>query len=206
MARLARTARGIVTNQTGVTSRLETTVDAIRRNPEIALRAIYAPEHGFRGDRPAGAYVPSYTDPQTNLPVYSLYGATRHPGAAMLSGVDVLLFDIQDVGDRAYTYISTLAYVMQAARETQKEVWVLDRPNPIGTSVKLPYSMISLMLRMAMANISPPNRKVRYCCPRRPPQFPRRPAYFSPGSWQSPFRSGRSHALLYSDSSNGSTC
>jgi uncharacterized protein YbbC (DUF1343 family) len=126
---------GIVTNQTGVTSRLETTVDAIRRNPEIALRAIYAPEHGFRGDRPAGAYVPSYTDPQTNLPVYSLYGATRHPGAAMLSGVDVLLFDIQDVGDRAYTYISTLAYVMQAARETQKEVWVLDRPNPLGGDI-----------------------------------------------------------------------
>lgn len=126
---------GVVTNQTGVTSRLETVVDAIRRNPEICLRAIYSPEHGLRGDRPAGAYVPSYTDPQTNLPVYSLYGATRHPSAAILSGVDVLLFDIQDVGDRAYTYISTLAYVMQAARETQKEVWVLDRPNPIGGDI-----------------------------------------------------------------------
>ncbi len=126
---------GIVTNQTGVTSRLETIVDALRRNPEICVRAIYAPEHGFRGDRPAGSYVPSYVDPQTNLPVYSLYGATRRPSAAMLAGVDVLLFDIQDVGDRAYTYISTLAYVMQAAREAQKEVWVLDRPNPLAGDI-----------------------------------------------------------------------
>ncbi|MGP6192491.1 MAG: exo-beta-N-acetylmuramidase NamZ domain-containing protein [Vulcanimicrobiaceae bacterium] len=126
---------GIVTNQTGVTSRLETIVDAIRRNSEICLRAIYAPEHGLRGDHAAGTYVPSYTDPETKLPVYSLYGATRRPSAAMLAGVDVLLFDIQDVGDRAYTYISTLAYVMQAAREAQKEVWVLDRPNPIGGDI-----------------------------------------------------------------------
>lgn len=126
---------GIVTNQTGVTSQLETVVDSIRRNPAIRLRAIYAPEHGFRGDRPAGAYVASYADPQTGLPVYSLYGATRKPSAAMLADVDVVLFDIQDVGDRAYTYISTLAYVMQAAREAHKEVWVLDRPNPIGGDV-----------------------------------------------------------------------
>ena len=125
----------IVTNRTGVTSRLETVVDAIRRNPEICLRAIYAPEHGLRGDRAAGAYVPSYVDQQTNLPVYSLYGATRRPSAAMLAGVDAILFDIQDVGDRAYTYISTLAYVMQAAREAQKEVWVFDRPNPIGGDI-----------------------------------------------------------------------
>jgi uncharacterized protein YbbC (DUF1343 family) len=123
---------GIVTNQTGVTSQLESIVDAVRRNPGICLKAIYAPEHGFRGDRPAGAYVPSYTDERTGLPVYSLYGPTRHPSAAMLAGVDVLLFDIQDVGDRTYTYISTLAYVMQTAGELKKEVWVLDRPNPLG--------------------------------------------------------------------------
>ena len=123
---------GIVTNQTGVTSQLESIVDAVRRNPAICLKAIYAPEHGFRGDRPAGAYVPSYVDERTGLPVYSLYGPTRHPSAQMLSGVDVLLFDIQDVGDRAYTYISTLAYLMQTAQAEKKEVWVLDRPNPLG--------------------------------------------------------------------------
>jgi uncharacterized protein YbbC (DUF1343 family) len=126
---------GVVTNQTGVTSQLETLVDALRRNPQICIRAIYAPEHGLRGDRLAGAYVPSYVDPQSGLPVYSLYGATRRPSAAMLQDVDVLLFDIQDVGDRAYTYISTLAYVMQAARAAQKEVWVLDRPNPLGGDI-----------------------------------------------------------------------
>ena len=126
---------GVVTNQTGVTSRLETIVDAIRRNPEISMRAIYSPEHGLRGDQAAGAYVKSYRDPRTGLPVYSLYGATRHPTGAMLDGVDVLLFDIQDVGDRAYTYISTLAYVMQAAKSYGKTVWVLDRPNPIGGTV-----------------------------------------------------------------------
>jgi len=126
---------GIVTNQTGVTSRLETIVDAMRRNPQIALKAIYSPEHGLRGDQPAGEYVKSYIDDRTALPVYSLYGATRHPTGAMLEEVDVLLYDIQDVGDRAYTYISTLAYVMQAAKTYGKTVWVLDRPNPVGGSV-----------------------------------------------------------------------
>jgi uncharacterized protein YbbC (DUF1343 family) len=123
---------GIVTNQTGVTSRLETIVDAIRHVPEISVRAIYSPEHGLRGDQAAGAYVKSYIDERSGLPVYSLYGTTRHPTGAMLADVDVLLYDIQDVGDRAYTYISTLAYVMQAAKTYGKTVWVLDRPNPIG--------------------------------------------------------------------------
>jgi len=126
---------GVVTNQTGVTSRLETIVDAIRRNPQICLKAIYAPEHGLRGDRPANAYVASYVDEHSGLPVHSLYGATRKPTAQMLDGVDVLLFDIQDVGDRAYTYISTMAYVMQAAKTANKEVWILDRPNPLGGDV-----------------------------------------------------------------------
>jgi uncharacterized protein YbbC (DUF1343 family) len=126
---------GVVTNQTGVTSQLESLVDAIRKNPQISLHAIYAPEHGLRGDRPAGSYVPSYVDERTGLPVYSLYGATRKPNETMLAGIDVLLFDIQDVGDRAYTYIWTLAYLMQAAKEFGKEVWVLDRPNPIGGAV-----------------------------------------------------------------------
>ncbi|MBV9149304.1 MAG: DUF1343 domain-containing protein [Candidatus Eremiobacteraeota bacterium] len=129
---------GVITNQTGVTSRLESIVDAIKRNPRICIKAVYAPEHGLRGDRSAGAYVASYTDERTGLPVYSLYGATRRPNGAMLAGVDVLLFDIQDVGDRAYTYISTMAYAMQAAHEFHKEIWILDRPNPIGGMVEGP--------------------------------------------------------------------
>lgn len=126
---------GVITNQTGVTSKLESLVDAIRRNPAITLTAIYAPEHGFRGDRTAGAYVASYTDPATHLPVYSLYGPTRHPSAAMLADVDVLLFDIQDVGSRAYTFISTMAYAMQSAAQHGKEIWILDRPNPVGGTI-----------------------------------------------------------------------
>ncbi|HXP93702.1 MAG TPA: DUF1343 domain-containing protein [Candidatus Binatia bacterium] len=123
---------GIVTNQTGLTSRGESVVDALRRNRKIRIVALYAPEHGLRGDRAAGAYVPSYVDPQSGLPVYSLYGATRHPTAAMLANVDVMLFDIQDVGDGAYTFVSTMAYVMQAGQQYGKQVWILDRPNPIG--------------------------------------------------------------------------
>lgn len=123
---------GIVTNQSGVTGSGATLVDALRRNPRIRIQALFAPEHGLRGDRPAGAYVPSYVDERSGLPVYSLYGATRHPSAAMLAGIDVLLFDIQDVGARAYTYVSTMAYVMQSAKAHDIEIWVLDRPNPIG--------------------------------------------------------------------------
>jgi uncharacterized protein YbbC (DUF1343 family) len=125
-------AVGIVTNQSGVTSSGETLVDAVRRNRKIAVKALFAPEHGLRGDRPAGAYVPSYTDERSGLPVYSLYGATRHPSAAMLAGIEVLLFDIQDVGARPYTYVSTMAYVMESAKQHGLEIWVLDRPNPIG--------------------------------------------------------------------------
>lgn len=131
-------AVGIITNQSGVTSRLESVVDAILHHGQIRIKAIYAPEHGFRGDRGAGASVASYVDPRTHLPVNSLYGASRHPSPAMLDGVDVLLFDIQDVGSRAYTYISTMAYAMQGARQFDKEFWVLDRPNPIGGAVEGP--------------------------------------------------------------------
>lgn len=126
---------GIVTNQTGVTADLVSIVDAVRENPQIRLRALYAPEHGLRGDRTAGSYVASYTDAASGLPVYSLYGATRRPTAAMLAGVDVIVVDLQDVGDRAYTYASTVASVMEAARAYDKDVWVLDRPNPIGGEI-----------------------------------------------------------------------
>ncbi|TAM59612.1 DUF1343 domain-containing protein, partial [bacterium] len=125
---------GIVTNPTGVTARLTPIVDAVHADPQICLHALYAPEHGLRGAAAAGAHVASSTDSLTGLPVYSLYGAQRRPTAAMLDGVEVLLVDLQDVGDRDYTYVSTLANVMAAAREHGREVWVLDRPNPVGGS------------------------------------------------------------------------
>lgn len=132
---LGRRSVGIITNQTGVTSQLESIVDATLRNPSVLVKALFAPEHGLRGDQPAGSYVASYVDAKTQLPVYSLYGPTRRPTEAMLEGIDVLVFDIQDVGARTYTFVSTMAYAMQAAAQYGKEIWVLDRPNPIGGEI-----------------------------------------------------------------------
>jgi len=129
---LAGRGVGVIANQSGVTSRLETIVDALQRRTKLRVKAIFAPEHGFRGDRSAGATVAWYVDAETGVPVYSLYGAARHPSAAMLEGIDVLLFDIQDVGSRAYTFVSTMAYAMESASRFGKEFWVLDRPNPTG--------------------------------------------------------------------------
>lgn len=96
----------------------------------VNITGIFAPEHGFRGDHGAGEKVATDSDSKTGLPIHSLYGNTRKPTAAMLANVDVLVFDIQDVGVRFYTYISTMHYVMEAAAENGKTVIVLDRPNP----------------------------------------------------------------------------
>lgn len=123
---------GLITNQTGRGRDGEHDADRLARQPGLRLVALFSPEHGFRGTEPPGAYVASYVDPVLRIPVYSLYGPTRKPTPAMLSNVDVLLFDIQDVGARYYTYISTLAYAMQAAAEKGIPFIVLDRPNPIG--------------------------------------------------------------------------
>ena len=98
----------------------------------VDVRALFAPEHGFRGEAGAGDLIEDDIDTATGLPVYSLYGATRKPTAEMLSGIDLLLFDIQDVGARFYTYIATLGLVMEAAAEHGVGFWVLDRPNPLG--------------------------------------------------------------------------
>ena len=125
-------AVGIVTNPSGITSSGTPLIDAVHANPRIALKALFGPEHGIRGVVGAGETVGSSVDQRTGLPIYSLYGPTRHPSAQMLDGIDVLLFDIQDVGARPYTYVSTMAYIMEAAAQYGKEVWVLDRPNPIG--------------------------------------------------------------------------
>jgi len=123
---------GIIANQASVTSRLVNIVDALHDHPGIHLTGIYAPEHGFRGGHTAGATFGSYRDPRTGLPVYSLYGASKEPSPAMLRDIDVMLFDIQDVGARAYTFVSTMAYAMRGVAGARKEFWVLDRPNPIG--------------------------------------------------------------------------
>ncbi|WP_052667566.1 exo-beta-N-acetylmuramidase NamZ family protein [Nitriliruptor alkaliphilus] len=126
---------GLITNQTGATRDLEHGIDlliAAQDDGDFELTALYGPEHGVRGGAPAGAYVPSYTDERTGLPVWSLYGPTQRPTAEMLEDVDVLLFDIQDIGARFYTYIWTMYYAMDAAAEHDKRFIVLDRPNPLG--------------------------------------------------------------------------
>ncbi len=123
---------GLITNPTGVDQELNSIVDLLHNDPEVELTALYGPEHGVRGSAQAGEYVEFYTDEKTGLPVYSLYGATKKPTPEMLENVDVLLFDIQDVGTRFYTYIYTMAYAMEAAKENNIPFIVLDRPNPLG--------------------------------------------------------------------------
>ncbi|NOX96825.1 MAG: DUF1343 domain-containing protein [Nitrospirae bacterium] len=130
---------GLITNPTGVDRNLKTTVDLLWENPQVKLVALFGPEHGIRGDIPAGQYTKSYLDKKTGLPVFSLYGKTRKPTPEMLKGIDVLVFDIQDIGTRYYTYIYTMALSMEAAKEKGIEFIVLDRPNPIGgTNVEGP--------------------------------------------------------------------
>lgn len=123
---------GLITNPTGVDSKLESTIDILFNAPEVKLVALFGPEHGVRGDYAAGDYVEFYTDTKTKLPVYSLYGKTRKPTKEMLKGINVLIYDIQDIGCRSYTYISTLGLAMEAAAENDIEFVVLDRPNPLG--------------------------------------------------------------------------
>ncbi len=126
---------GLVTNQSGVNSRGVSTIDVLADDPSINLTALFGPEHGIDGTAKAGAYVESYTHPTLGIPVYSLYGATREPSAEMLKNVDVLVFDVQDIGARSYTYMSTLNYCMVAAKKYNKTVVILDRPNPVGGEI-----------------------------------------------------------------------
>ncbi|MBQ6198129.1 MAG: DUF1343 domain-containing protein [Bacteroidales bacterium] len=123
---------GLVTNPSGVDRNQRSTIDILYKAPEVNLVALFGPEHGVRGDAYAGDKVEGGTDPATGLPVYSLYGSTREPTQEMLKGIDVMVYDIQDVGTRCYTFISTLGLVMRACAKAGIEVLVLDRPNPLG--------------------------------------------------------------------------
>lgn len=130
---------GLITNPTGVAGDLKSTVDLLFKAPGVQLVALFGPEHGVRGDAEAGKLVENYTDRSTGLPVYSLYGMTRKPTRWMLRDLDVLVYDIQDIGVRSYTYISTMGYAMEAAAENGIEFVVLDRPNPLtGVRVEGP--------------------------------------------------------------------
>jgi uncharacterized protein YbbC (DUF1343 family) len=122
----------LVTNPTGVNRRLESAIDLLAQAPAVELAAVFGPEHGARGAAQAGVKVADARDPRTGVPVHSLYGSVRRPTAAMLEGIDVILFDIQDIGVRTYTYLATLLEVLEAAAEHDIELWVLDRPVPLG--------------------------------------------------------------------------
>src|ERR1022692_645856 len=147
---------GLITNPTGLDSKLDSIIELFRAHPDVQLTALYGPEHGVRGNAQAGEYVAFYFDEHFKLPVFSLYGQTHKPPADMLTNideymrtfdtkhegkqvetgmmqsVDVMVFDLQDVGTRVYTYIATMAYAMQAAADANIPFIVLDRPNPVN--------------------------------------------------------------------------
>ncbi|PAW65790.1 MAG: hypothetical protein B9S34_09930 [Opitutia bacterium Tous-C1TDCM] len=147
---------GLITNPTGVDGRFRSVIERFRSEPGVNLVALYGPEHGVRGNAQAGEYVPFFHDPHLGLPVFSLYGQSQQPPPDMLTNIDAymrdydtqhtgktverdmihsveaMVFDLQDVGTRVYTYVATMAYAMRAAAEAGIPFVVLDRPNPIG--------------------------------------------------------------------------
>lgn len=128
---------GVVTNQTGIISTQLHLIDFLM-NQSIAVQTIYAPEHGFRGTADAGEHIVDGKDAKTGLPIVSLYGNNKKPKPEQLEGIDVMVFDLQDVGARFYTYISTLHYIMEACAENKIPLMILDRPNPNGAIVDGP--------------------------------------------------------------------
>jgi uncharacterized protein YbbC (DUF1343 family) len=130
--RVAGMRVGLVTNHTAIDAEGRHAIDRLHEHPEVELVALFAPEHGIRGTAEAGVRIDPTVDEATGTPVHSLYGETRKPTPDMLQGLDVLLFDIQDIGTRYYTYVYTMALAMEAAGEAGLPFVVLDRPNPVG--------------------------------------------------------------------------
>lgn len=123
---------GLITNPTGVDNNLKSTVDILHEAKNVELVALFGPEHGVRGDVHAGDEVTNYTDPATGVTVYSIFGKTKKPTKEMLEGIDALVYDIQDIGCRSFTFVSTLGLALDACAENDVEFVVLDRPNPLG--------------------------------------------------------------------------
>ena len=123
---------GLVTNPSGIDNNLKSTVDILHEAPGVKLVALFGPEHGVRGNAHAGDAVGDETDPATGVKMYSLYGKTHKPTAEMLRNIDVLVYDIQDIGCRSYTFYATMGVCMEACAENNVEFMVLDRPNPLG--------------------------------------------------------------------------
>lgn len=126
---------GLITNQTGIDRERRSSIDRLAEHPSVELVALFAPEHGIRGDQGEGVTIDTEVDARTGLPIHSIYTFTLAPTPEMLEGIDVLLFDMQDIGARYYTYVSTMAYAMRAAGENSIPFLVLDRPNPIRGDV-----------------------------------------------------------------------
>jgi len=127
----------LLAHPASLTRGLEHSLDALAKLPEIKLSAAFGPQHGLRGDKQDNMIEsPDFNDPVHGIPVFSLYGTVRRPTAAMMQSFDVLLVDLQDVGTRVYTFVTTLRYVLEAAAQHRKAVWVLDRPNPIGRPIE----------------------------------------------------------------------
>jgi len=127
----------LLAHPASVTSRLQHSLDAVAGLDDLRLTAAFGPQHGLRGDKQDNMVEsPDFTDPVHGIPVFSLYGEVRRPTPAMMEGFDVLLVDLQDLGCRIYTFITTLRYVLEAAARAGKSVWVLDRPNPVGRTVE----------------------------------------------------------------------
>ena len=140
-ADLQRELRGrrvaLLAHPASVTPELDHALDALAKVPDVKLSAAFGPQHGLRGDKQDNMVEsPDYTDPAHGIPVFSLYGEVRRPTAAMMDSFDVLLVDLQDLGCRIYTFITTLRYVLEEAAKYGKSVWVLDRPNPAGRPVE----------------------------------------------------------------------
>lgn len=148
---------GLITNMTGVNAKLQPTIDLLYNHPGIQLTTLFAPEHGIRGDEKEGAQIDSSVDPYTGLPVISLYGENRKPSEDMLENVDVLIFDLQDLGSRYYTYIYTMAYAMEACEKYNKEFVVLDRPNPINGLI-VEGNLVEADVRSFVGLLPIPNR------------------------------------------------
>src|SRR6188474_598366 len=127
----------LLAHPASVTADLTHSLDALARLDELTLSAAFGPQHGLRGDKQDNMVEsPTFDDPVHGIPVFSLYGEVRRPTQAMLDTFDVLLVDLQDVGCRVYTFVTTLRYVLEAAAAHGKSVWVLDRPNPAGRPVE----------------------------------------------------------------------
>mgnify|MGYP002631406533 CR=1 FL=1 len=127
----------LLAHPASVTQDLTHTLDALARMPNIKLSAAFGPQHGLRGDKQDNMMEsPNFIDPVLGIPVFSLYGDVRRPTAAMMDTFDILVIDLQDLGCRIYTFITTLRYVLEAAAAQQKSIWILDRPNPAGRPIE----------------------------------------------------------------------